>query len=337
LSLSSTNDTCESYTLSARTANRFFGTINVTGSGATGSNYRYSINSGTTFSSTTLFSGLSSSTYGVVVKDNSTGAQTSVTPITITRPSSANTFSAITLAWSQVPTFVSSAATSYSVDITGTTYPGSAITFVYSGTATLGGLSNIPSGVTWNGSFNDQWGMNFNTQTGFFSGMTTQPWQVTANIVKNGTSVTSTTRSLATTSGVDPSGGTCTDSGSTIFNQVRRASRLAYNNGTGWRVTNLAPTSVSSQGYLPFTFQSGDTVSLQLTYSGTVLSVPNLPGGCSQTLSVSSNLLSAYFSTASNVPTNTNIYASSSGQCITINGTRIISSASQVFLTYTVT
>jgi hypothetical protein len=179
--------------------------------------------------------------------------------------------------------------------------------------------------------------MNFNTQTGFFSGMTTQPWQVTASIIRNGVSVTSTTRSLATTSGVDPSGGTCTDSGSTIFNQVRRASRLAYSNGVGWRLSNLAPTSVSSTGFLPFTFQSGDTLSLQVTYSGTVLSVPNLPGGCSQTLSVSTNLLSAYFSTASNVPTNSNIYASSSGQCITISGTRTITSPSQVFLTYTVT
>ena len=337
LSLSSTNDTCESYTLSARTANRFFGTISVIGSGATGSNYRYSINSGSTVSSTTLFSGLSSSTYGVVVKDNSTGAQTSVTPVTITRPNSGNTFSAITFTWSQTPVFVSSAATAYSVDITGTTYPGSAITFVYSGTATLGGLSNIPSGVTWNGSFNDQWGMNFNTQTGFFSGMTTQPWQVTANIIKNGSLVTATTRTLATTSGVNPTGGTCTDSGSTIFNQVRRASNGSYSGGFGWRTSNLAPTSVSSTGFLPFTFQSGDTLSLQLTYSGTVLSVPNLPGGCSQTLSVSTNLLSAYFSTASNVPTNNNIYISSSGQCFTINGTRTISSASQVFLTYTVT
>ena len=191
--------------------------------------------------------------------------------------------------------------------------------------------------MTWNGSFNDQWGMNFNTQTGFFSGMTTQPWQVTANIIKNGSLVTATTRTLATTSGVNPTGGTCTDSGSTIFNQVRRASNGSYSGGFGWRTSNLAPTSVSSTGFLPFTFQSGDTLSLQLTYSGTVLSVPNLPGGCSQTLSVSTNLLSAYFSTASNVPTNNNIYISSSGQCFTINGTRTISSASQVFLTYTVT
>ena len=201
----------------------------------------------------------------------------------------------------------------------------------------MSGLTNVPTGATWNGSFNDQWGMNFNTQTGFFSGMTTQPWQVTANIVKNGTSVTSTTRTLATTSGENPTGGTCTDSGSTIFNQVRRGSRLAYNNGFGWRTTNLAPTSVNSQGYLPFTFQNGDTVTLQLTYSGTVLSVPNLPGGCSQTLTVSSNILSAYFSTGAGVPSNINTFVSWSGQCATISGTRIITSPSQQFFTYTVT
>lgn len=335
LSLASSNDTCESYTNSAITANRFFGTINVTGSGATGSNYRYSINSGVTFSSSTLFSGLSSSTYGIVVRDNITNAQTSVTPVTITRPSSANTFSAITFAWSRTPIFVSSAATAYSVDITGTTYPGSAITFVYSGTAVLSGLTNVPTGATWNGSFNDQWGINFNTQTGFFSGMTTQPWQVTANIIKNGSLVTATTRTLATTSGVNPTGGTCTDSGSTIFNQVRRASNGSYSGGFGWRTTNLAPTSVSAGGFLPFTFQNGDTISLQLTYSGTVLSVPNLPGGCSQSLTVSSNILSAYFTQSPN--SNINTFVSWSGQCATISGTRTIASPTQQFFTYTVT
>jgi hypothetical protein len=338
LSLSATNDTCESYTASAITANRFFGTINVVGSGATGSNYRYSINSGTTFSSTTSFTGLSSSTYGVVVRDNLTSAQTSVTPITITRASSANTFSAITFSWSRTPVFVSSAATPYSVDITGTTYPGSAITIVYSGTATLSGLTNVPSGVTWNGSFNDQWGMSFNTQTGFFSGMTGQPWQVIANVVKNGVTVTSTTRSLATaTRTTNPTGGTCTDSGSTIFNQVRRASNGNYLSGDGWRLSNLAPTSVSSGGFLPFTFVTNDSVSVQITYSGTVLSVPNLPGGCSQTLTVSSNILATYFSTASNMPSNNNTFVSTSGLCYTLSGTRIASNATQAFFTYTVT
>ena len=338
LSLASSNDTCESYTNSAITANRFFGIINVTGSGATGSNYIYSINSGVTFSSSTLFSGLSSSTYGIVVRDNITNAQTSVTPVTITRPSSANTFSAITsFVWSRTPIFVSSAATAYSVDITGTTYPGSAITVVYSGTAVLSGLTNVPTGATWNGSFNDQWGMSFNTQTGFFSGMTGQPWQVIANLVRNGVTISSTTRSLRTNSGLNPTGGTCTDSGSTIFNQVRRGSRGAYSDGVGWRLDNLAPTSVNSSGFLPFTFVKDDSVSVQITYSGTVLSVPNLPGGCSQSLTVSSNLLSAYFSTGIGVPTNTNTFVSASGQCYTLSGTRTASNSNQQFFTYTVT
>jgi hypothetical protein len=276
-SLVSSNDTCQSYTLSARTANRFFGTINVTGSGATGSDYRYSINSGVTFSSSTLFSGLSSSTYGIVVKDNSTNAQTSVTPVTITRPSSGDAATFITITATPIVTLSITTGSSYTFVVTGTTYTARTINYVYSASCIVLNTNNLPNFDFFANMFVD--GYQYAGTNGIFSASTGTAVSMTATTYKNGSVISATTHSMSNATNTNPSvfsSTTACYTADTFLGQYRRFPTFGGGSAGGRRAISNGTT-----GHL-VSLKSGDTIYTDVLYSGSTIEVsPTLgPSGC---------------------------------------------------------